>query len=322
MANLRKLIHVVALGKLGTFALAADAVHLSQPAFSRSIQSIEEEYGVKLFQRGGRKIIPTPYGKIVIARAQKILQEAKGLKRDIELMKSHEYGEVLIGVGPIPAAILLVPVISELARMHPKIRTRVEVTHWQNLLKLLDTESLDLFIADTRDLMTTERLAITPLPKLPITCFCRAGHPILEYPEVKVEELRKYSLASFKFPDASLAEVTKEFLSDGDPRTLWSIECDNLLVLGQIALSTDVIILGPEAAFRTQVKEKKLVEINIKPSLQLVTHFGIVTLKDRMLSPAAEIFIQIVSKHLTFETPQSKERTLKKHKRSVSGTLE
>ena len=311
MANLRKLVHVVALGKFGTFALAADAVHLSQPAFSRSIQSIEEEYGVKLFHRGTRKIIPTPYGKVVIARAEKILQEAKGLRRDVELMKAHEYGEVLIGVGPIPAAVLLIPVISKLARLHPKIRTHVEITHWRNLLRLLEAEALDLFIADTRELLTSDRLEIIPLPELPISCFCRAGHPILAHPQITVEHLHEYPLASFRFPDVSLTEVMKAFKFQGDPRTLWSVECDNLLVLEQVAVATDVVILGPESAFRTQVKEKELVEIKVTPSLRLFTHFGVVTLKGRMLSPAAELFIQFASEELALELAQRKARKKK-----------
>jgi len=298
MANIRKLSHVVALGKYGTFALAAEAVHLSQPAFSRSIQSIEESFGVKLFHRGTRKITPTPYGKVVIARAQKILQEAKGLQRDVDLMKAYEYGEVRIGTGPIPAAVLLTPVISRMISSHPKIRTLVEITHWRNLLRLLESETVDLFIADTRELMTNELLEITPLPKLQILCFCRSEHPILQNTQVTVEHLHTYPLASFRFPDVSLTEVMKAFQFSGDPRTFWSIECDNLLVLEQIAISTDVIILGPAAAFRSKEKNKKLVEIKVSPSLNLVTHFGIVTLKGRMYSPAAELFIKFATEEL------------------------
>ena len=304
-ANLRKLSHVVALGKYGTFAQAADAVHLSQPAFSRSIQSIEEEYDVKLFERSTRKIVPTPYGKIVIARATRILQESRGLRRDVELMKAHEYGEAMIGMGPVPAGTLLIPLVSRMVREHPKIRTRVEITHWANLLRLLEAEQLDLFIADTRELMSREHLEIIPLPELHVGCFCRAGHPILKSgKKVPVEELHEYPMGAFRFPDIWLNEVMEGFRFKSDPRTLLGFECDNLLVLEQVALSTDIIILGPASAFQASSREKKLVEIKLTPPLQVFTHFGIVVLKDRMRSPAADLFIQYALE----EMPQSRRR--------------
>lgn len=314
--ELRKLRHVVALAKCGSFALAAESVHLSQPAFSRSIQSIEEELGVELFNREPRNIIPTPYGKVVVARAQKILQEAKGLSRDVALMKAHEYGEVLIGVGPIPAAVLLIPVLSKLAQLHPKIKAHIEITHWRNLLRLLEAEELDFFIADIRELLSSDRLSIVRMPELRIGCYCRAGHPLLEHRQISTEQLLAYSLASFKFPDVSLAEVTQAFGFEGDPRTLWSVECDNLLVLIQIALRSDVVILGPEPAFRAEVKENKLVEIKFGPPIRLFTHFGIVTRRDRMLSPAAEVFIQLAHDELALEMAERRGRSSSKKQKT------
>jgi DNA-binding transcriptional LysR family regulator len=291
--NLRKLSHVVALGKYGTFAQAADAVHLSQPAFSRSIQSIEDEYDVQLFQRGARKIIPTPYGRIVIARAMRILQEARGLRRDVELMKSHDYGEAMVGMGPIPAVVLLIPMVSRMVREHPKIRTRVEITHWRNLLRLLEAEQLDLFIADTRELRDREDLEIIPLPAMPISCFCRADHPILKgRKRVQIDDLHEFPLGAFRFPDVWINEITDGLRFKGDPRTLLSFECDNLLVLEQVSLSTDIIVLGPAPAFRSHSKDTSLVEIKTSPPLKIFTHFGIVALRGRMRSPAADLFIQ------------------------------
>lgn len=303
MVNLRRLKHVVALGKLGSFALAAESVHLSQPAFSRSIQSIEEEYGVELFVRGTRVITPTPYGKFVIERAKKILQEVQGLQRDVDLMKAHEYGEVLVGVGPIPAGVLLIPVISKLNALHPTIRIRVEITHWQNLLRLLNAEALDFFIADTRELLNNRDLFIEPLPELPITCFCRPEHPLIKNkPEkLSIDEVMKYPLGAFRFPNALYNDFAKSIDFKGDRRMLWSIECDNMLVLEQIAASNNLVIFGPSSAFKTGIKEKKLVEIQLNKPLNLSTHFGIIYLKNRLISPAAEHFLEFARAELESE---------------------
>lgn len=308
MVNLRRLKHVVALGKLGSFALAAESVHLSQPAFSRSIQSIEEEYGVDLFVRGARIIAPTPYGKFVIERAKKILQEVQGLQRDVDLMKAHEYGEILVGVGPIPAGVLLIPVISQLNSLHPTIRIHVEITHWQNLLKLLNAEALDFFIADTRQLLNNRNLSIEPLPKLPITCFCRPDHPLLQKKPKKtsIEDVMGYPLGAFKFPDSLYNDLAEAINFKGDRRMLWAIECDNMLVLEQIAASNNLVIFGPKSAFKAGLKENKLVEVVLEKPLNLSTHFGIIYLKDRLISPAAELFLKFAKEELESEMKKVK----------------
>ena len=88
--NLRRLNHVVALGDTLHFARAAEAAHLSQPAFSRSIQAIESDLGIRLFDRDVGDVRPTPAGEFVIARARKLLFEARCLQRDVDLYRDSQ----------------------------------------------------------------------------------------------------------------------------------------------------------------------------------------------------------------------------------------
>ncbi|NYH22367.1 LysR family transcriptional regulator [Paraburkholderia bryophila] len=92
--SVRRLNHVVALAEEGSFARAAERVHLSQPALSRSIQAIEDELGLRLFDRAARGVAVTQAGKTIVERARRVLFEANCLVRDAELLKTHEIGEV------------------------------------------------------------------------------------------------------------------------------------------------------------------------------------------------------------------------------------
>src|SRR5258705_11464692 len=85
--DLRRLNHVVALADTLHFARAAEAVHLSQPAFSRSIQAIESNLGIRLFDRDVGDVRPTPPDKFVTVRARKLLFEARCLHVDMELSR-------------------------------------------------------------------------------------------------------------------------------------------------------------------------------------------------------------------------------------------
>ena len=80
--DLRRLSHVVALADTLHFARAAELVHLSHPAFSRSIQAIEDDLGIRLFDRDVGGVRPTAAGDFVIARGRKLLFEARCLQRD------------------------------------------------------------------------------------------------------------------------------------------------------------------------------------------------------------------------------------------------
>lgn len=77
MNNLHQLEHLLALDEERHFAKAAHRVHLSQPAFSRSIQSLEKQTGLLLFERKGGEIRPTPAGQFLIQRARTLVLEAK-----------------------------------------------------------------------------------------------------------------------------------------------------------------------------------------------------------------------------------------------------
>ncbi|WJD67822.1 LysR family transcriptional regulator [Pseudomonas asiatica] len=98
--NIKKMQHVLALAEHLNFSRACADVHLSQPALSRSIQSIEAELGVNLFDRGGAKVALTPYGKVFVERSKRIVFEANELVRDIALAQKEEGTGELCWSGP------------------------------------------------------------------------------------------------------------------------------------------------------------------------------------------------------------------------------
>ncbi|MBS0317142.1 MAG: LysR family transcriptional regulator, partial [Proteobacteria bacterium] len=105
--DLKRLAHVVALADEGHFGRAAERVHLSQPAFSRSIQAIESDLGLRLFDRGTDGAKPTPAGGFLIERARRLLFDARCLQRDAALYRDSRLGDTAFGAGAFPAAALM-----------------------------------------------------------------------------------------------------------------------------------------------------------------------------------------------------------------------
>ena len=99
MIKLQQLAHALALGRHGNFHRAAAAQHLSQPALSRSIQSLEEGLGVPLFDRQSAAVTPTLYGEALLRRAAVIIEEAEELEREIRLLQGIETGTFTVAMG-------------------------------------------------------------------------------------------------------------------------------------------------------------------------------------------------------------------------------
>jgi len=298
--NLRRLQHVVALAETVNFARAADSVHLSQPAFSRSIQGLERELGVALFDRTERRAHLTAYGKLFVDRAKMILAEERELRRDVEMMKNYEFGEVHFGTGPLPAAGILVPILKEMIENYPKLCIRVEVAHWPYLLELLQAEKLEFVIADIREIMDSPIFAVTPLPQLRLSCYCRAGHPLLSKKDLAITDLASFPLASVTHPQSVLVQTARELNSTKQPEKLFALECGNLFVAEEVALKTDMILVAPQPLSGTKARQNSLIELKPRYNFIQHTHFGVITMKHRTASPAASIIIKMAQAILQY----------------------
>ena len=71
--DLKRWTHIVAVADRRSFVRAAEEVHLSQPALTRSIQAAEAELGLLLFDRGTQEVVPTPAGEFIVARARQLV---------------------------------------------------------------------------------------------------------------------------------------------------------------------------------------------------------------------------------------------------------
>ena len=129
----QKLLHLLAIVEHGTFSEAARAVHLTQPALSRSIRALEHELKAPLFDRGARRARLTVFGELVADRARRMRLEERQLRRDLELLRGGEEGSLTVGVAPAPAALLLTPFLmkigpAEAQRLRQRVADELKTT--------------------------------------------------------------------------------------------------------------------------------------------------------------------------------------------------
>lgn len=293
--NIRKLRHVLALAQHLTFSRACAEVHLSQPALSRSIQSIELELGVLLFDRSANKVSLTPYGKIFVARAKRIVFEENELLRDIALVQQDEgVGEVSIGLGATAAALLRAQILTFFAANAPRILVTLKRGDSDDLLSLLLDERIDLFVGDIATLSFRTDLEVRHLPRWPAAFFCRPGHPLLAERPAASEGLLAYPVGCTRLSPYALEQLT-QLLGRPISENI-KLLSDDFAEMAGAASKSDIILLGSRPVFGTAIRDGTLCELHLDPPLTGSAKFGIVSLAGRTQSPAALKVIELTER--------------------------
>jgi DNA-binding transcriptional LysR family regulator len=282
----RKLRHVLGLVEHLTFTRASIEVNLSQPALSRSIQSIEAELGVRLFDRGPTGVELTPYGEVFTERARKVLAELNELRRDIELVRRGEYGEITLGFGPTAAALLKAPLLEHFAVNAPQVRLTVKGGTYEELLRLLLEEKIDIFFGDVALLSYRQDLQVDTLPCWRSGFFCAASHPLAQRSQVSPAELLNYPVGCIKLSAWAMADLDMYF--EGSIEAAIHFQTDVLADLEALALAGNAVIFGSRPAFWRALGSGRLQEVALSPPLQRSARFGSVSLAGRTLAPSVK----------------------------------
>ncbi|MDE2430019.1 MAG: LysR family transcriptional regulator [Burkholderiales bacterium] len=297
--DLRKLRHMLVLSEELNFARAAQRVNLTQSALSRSIQSLEDELGGKLFDRNLHGVVLTSVGQQVARRARELLLHASNLRHEVEQMQRHELGDIRLGVGPIPAATFLPVAMAELMASYPQLKTEVQINNRDNLLTLLLNEQIEFFIADTHNYVIDKRIFIEPIARQYGGIFCRPDHPLNKKIIQHQSEVLAYPLAAVHLPDAVKKELSDYFgLPDGQEFSI-SLTCDNPGMLHYVCQHSDGILLTTFGVIGAELSSGSLVELSLPEQPQVYADMGVVRLSGRSLSPSANWLIQRIRHHVS-----------------------
>ncbi|WP_284614718.1 LysR family transcriptional regulator [Aquabacterium humicola] len=291
--DLKRLGHLVALADECHFARAAERVHLSQPAFSRSIQSIERDVGLQLFDRAAGDVKPTPAGLFLIERARRLLFDARCLQRDALLYRDSALGDTAFGAGPFPAATIMPRVLSMLRRRYPGVGLRLETSNWQLLYERLLAEDIEFFVADVRDLPDNPAIEVSPLGRHAAHLYVRAGHPLAGQ-RCRFAQAWAFGLAATRLPLPMKTLVAKLAGLPPGAEPVLALECDDTALLRGLALDTDTVIAASAVGLRDDVAAGRLVQLTVPDLPAVYAEMGIVGLLNRTPSPIAQRAIACV----------------------------
>jgi DNA-binding transcriptional LysR family regulator len=283
--NLSQLAHLVALLETGSFTRAAEALHLSQPAFSRSIQLLEAELGAPLVDRIGKRNEATPLGRQVAQRARRVLAEVHEIRREAEMLAQGQTGSVALGLGAAPSALLSVPLMRRMLHGHPALRVKLSRGPTDSLLVSLRERTLDALVVHVRTLDNDADLDVAPMPALASGFVCRPGHPLLQGPRPSLPQVLAYPVMSTGLSP----EIARRVAAARPEGFALHRESEDIACLLDIAAQSDAVFLGVLASAASLVAAGVLARVPPPADFDIAAHFAFVTLRGRSESPATRI---------------------------------
>ncbi len=294
--NLLKLKHVLALYQEGSFVKAASRVNLTQSALSRSIQSLEQELELTLFERTSHGVVPTATGRQFIERAHELMHTVNGFEHDMRSLRGGISGKLSFGMGPVPSSSYLTEGLVRIVHEFPDLQLSVEINDTATLADHVRSERIEFFIADPRTLGELHEFKITPFAQqIGILC-CRANHPLLES---NAHKLTDFDIASIYLPPVNflpqalraLLQPQKRGNTERSPQTL---SCDSVEVIKNVVLNSDLLLLTTSSAVQKELANGELVLLPVPEMEQASVAMNVISLSSRSLSPAAAKVIKVL----------------------------
>jgi LysR family hydrogen peroxide-inducible transcriptional activator len=144
--TLRQLEYFSAVAEHESFQRAAKACAVTQPGLSAQLAQLEDQLGVRLFERGRRGVLITPAGAALLSRAQRVLLEARDLEEAARGEAEPLSGDLRLGVIPTLAPYLLPRALAAVRAKYPALRLLLREDQTSRLVELLWKGELDLLL--------------------------------------------------------------------------------------------------------------------------------------------------------------------------------
>jgi LysR family transcriptional regulator, cys regulon transcriptional activator len=214
--NLQQLKYLSAVVDNGlNVSEAAEALYTSQPGISKQIRQLEDELGLRVFVRQGKRLTAlTPAGEVVVATARRALREIANLKRVADEFRSEDTGVLGIATTHTQARYVLPPVLSQFSARFPKVRLVLHQGNPVQVAEQTSSGSVDVGIA-TEALGDFPELATLPCYRWNRGVLVPKGHALAKTHPLTLDALSNYPIVTYDFAFTGRSAINAAFAAKG-----------------------------------------------------------------------------------------------------------
>ncbi|HVE07875.1 MAG TPA: CysB family HTH-type transcriptional regulator [Paraburkholderia sp.] len=190
---------------------AAKSLYTSQPGVSKAIIELEDELGVEIFTRHGKRVRSlTEPGRIILASVERILQEVESLKRIGKDYAAQDQGNLVIAATHTQARYSLPTAIAEFKRRFPKVHLSILQGSPSQVAEMVLQDQADLAVA-TEGLSSYKDLVSLPCFTWHHLAVMPDDHPLLERKQLSLDDLTQYPLITYEAAFAGRTKINEAF---------------------------------------------------------------------------------------------------------------
>jgi DNA-binding transcriptional LysR family regulator len=307
--KLRDLHILSTVVRFGSMAKAASHLTMTQPAISQSVADLEAAIGVRLLDRGPRGVMPTIYGETLLKRGTEAFDALKQSVRDIEFLADNGSGEVWVGTSEsYMSGGSLAAMIQKMARQHPRVAVHVVEANTAAMeFREVRERKVDLMLGRISGAVDDEDLNVDFLFEEPILAVAGSSHPLASRRNIELDELANepWILAP---PNTAVRDlVGAAFRAKGLQPPRLSVTTYSMQLRMQLLATGRYLTVFPASLVKYNAGRwpLKVLPVDLGNRLPVV----IVTLKNRTLTPAVQLFInQAKAEAATMKFPAEKRK--------------
>ena len=283
----------VALAEESNMHRAADKLGMTQPAASRLLKELEDQFDVKFFERHPRGLKPTWYGEIMIRHARAILSSMDQAHLEISEWRAGLQGSIRLGAIIGPSTTLIPRLIARMQALAPKVRVSVVMDSSQELDKLLHDGGVDIVLARLVNDSKSSHVNHVFAKNVIYTVVVNATHPLADASSLELKDLMDYSW--ILPPSSSVLMQYFEGLLRRQKLEMMSnpIETVALPVLTSLIQQTNMVALLETDVAQIYAKHGMMKMLPIELDFDM-DPYCIITAQNRALSPSVQLALSVL----------------------------
>jgi len=280
--------------RLGSVSRAAEALFVSQPAITLQLQALERDLGVTLFERSGRRLVPSREGQVLFELAQPLVAGLDGLDASFrEKVSGLEAGELNVAANSSTILYPLPKIVEHFRQQHPEVKLTLHNAASADGTDLLRSDAVDLAVGSVLDVPAD--LSYAPVYRFEPMLITPPDHPLAKKRDLRLEDLSPYGLILPPKRLVTYRLVDLVFQQARVPYTV-ALEVGGWEVIKQyVSMGMGISVIA--SICLTEADRDRLAARSLAqwfPSRS----YGVVVRKGKFLSPQARAFIELIQPHL------------------------
>ncbi|WP_081780638.1 LysR substrate-binding domain-containing protein [Sulfitobacter sp. 20_GPM-1509m] len=172
----------------GTTTKAADALDITQPAVSKTLQLLAEKAGFQLFCKTRQRLVPTPEAHMLYAEVERVFESARSISRAAQEIRELRNGRLSLCAMPAFGLTLLPSLVAEFSRAHPAVSIALDIRSSTTVIQRASRNQLDIGVAVTAE-EEVPSVSVRALVDTEPVCVMRVGHPLAQKAIVDCSDL-------------------------------------------------------------------------------------------------------------------------------------